>query len=66
MVDVWRYYEYALNSEYAKVLNILELQSTIHIWQSFEYSSGSQYARGWICKGREYAKLTQGSVETVF
>ena len=44
MVDVWQYYEYALDSEYAKVLNMIGLRSIIHVLQSFEYSSGFQYA----------------------
>ena len=66
MIDVWQYYEYALYSEYVKVLNMLGLRSIIHVWQNFEYSSGSQYAWVWIYKGCEYGKVTQGSVLTVF
>ena len=91
---------YALNSKYARILNMLGLDTVlnkilhnryltgfwiclefwicqcytgscrkrhiIYVWQGFEYSSDSQYAIAWICKGCEYAKVTQGSAWTVF
>ena len=96
MIDVWQYSEYAFDSEYARVPNVLGLhkilnkilhhryftelslclefwicqcytelcgkQPIINVWLGFEYSSGSQYATAWICKGCEYAKVTQASV----
>ena len=36
--------------------------SIINVWQNFEYSLGSQYVKDGICKGCEYAKVTQNSV----
>ena len=57
MIDVRQNSEYALDSEYATVLNILGLRSLwikfsiICISQSFEYASSS-----------EYTSVTQGSV----
>ena len=44
-VDTWQYYEYALYSEYARVLNmprflmVLNKRSVIDIWHGFEYAS---------------------------
>ena len=58
MIDVWQYYEYAFDFEYARVLNMLGLHmilkkfSVIDIWQGLEYASSS-----------EYASVTQGSIE---
>ena len=49
MIGAWQYYEYALGSEYARVLNMLGLHmalnkfSTIDIWQGSEYASSSEY-----------------------
>ena len=50
MIDIWQYFEYNLDSEYVRVLNMLELHmvwikfSVIDIWQSSEYASNSEYA----------------------
>ena len=58
MISVWHYDEHALDSEYARVLNILEFTwfwikfPIIDILQDSEYVSSS-----------EYASATQGSVE---
>ena len=58
MIDVWQYYEYTLDSEYAKVLNILGLHLVLNkilhkdIWQGSEYASSS-----------ENVSVIQGSVE---
>ena len=59
MIDVGQYSEYALDSEYATVLNFLGCYTRlwvtfyiIYIWQGSEYASVS-----------EYTSLTQGSVE---
>ena len=55
-IDCWQYYEYALDSEYARVLNMLGCNTVpnkiLHIWQGSEYALSS-----------EYASFTQGSVE---
>ena len=32
MIEVWQCYEYALDYEFAKVLNMLGLESIIHVW----------------------------------
>ena len=58
MIDVWYHSEYALDSEYAKVLNMLGLHMILnsilhHIWKGSEYASYS-----------EYATSTQGSAES--
>ena len=57
MIDVWQYYEYTLDSEYARVLNILGLHLVLKIlnkdiWQGSEYASSS-----------ENVSVIQGSVE---
>ena len=77
MVDVWQYYEYVLDSEYASVLNmpglhmvlkkILQNRYLTRFWyaSSSEYASvtqASQYDRAWIYKGSKYVKVKQGSV----
>ena len=83
-----QYSEYALDSEYATVLNRLESNKVvnkmfINTWQGSEYASSSENTSvtqgsvenspsymfdrfliihwAWICKGREYAKVTHGS-----
>ena len=38
----------------------------MHGWQVSDYSSGSENAKDWIYKSSEYAKATQGSVQTAF
>ena len=58
MIDVWHYDEYALDSEYARVLNMLSYTwfwiklHIIDIWQGFKYVWSS-----------EYASAAQGSLE---
>ena len=59
VIRAWQYSEYALESEYAIVLNMLRLDislwikfSIIDIWQGSEYALSS-----------EYACVTQGSEE---
>ena len=48
MIDSWKHYEYVLDSEYARVLNMLGLHmapkfSIIDISQGFEYASSFEY-----------------------
>ena len=58
MIDVWQYFEYAFDSEYAAVLNMLGSRMILNrifiidIWQGLDYASSS-----------EYANVTQGSIE---
>ena len=44
MMDVWQYYEYALDSEYARVLNMLGLHMILNKILDNRYLSGF-----WIC-----------------
>ena len=62
MIDVWQYYEYTFDSEYARVLNMLGshmiLNKILHnrylTGFGLECASSSEY---------EYASVTQGSIE---
>ena len=59
MIDVWQYYEYALNSEYAMVLNMLGSHMVLN-----KISHNRYLTLFWIClESSEYASVTQGSVE---
>ena len=49
MIDVWQYYEHALDSKYSRVLNMLGLHMVLNkilrgIWQGSEYALISEYA----------------------
>ena len=50
MIDVWQYYQYNLDSQYARLLNMLELHMVLNkfsirdIWQGSEYVSSSKYS----------------------
>ena len=57
-VDVGQYCEYALDSDYVKVLNMLGLHKILNKILYHRISQGSEYALS-----SEYASVTQGSVE---
>ena len=52
MIDIWHYYEYALYSEYARVLNMLRLLMVLSKFSVID-----------IWHGSEYANVIQGSVQ---
>ena len=52
MIDIWRYYEYVLYSEYARVLNMLRLLMVLNKFSIID-----------IWHGSEYASTIQGSVQ---
>ena len=71
MIDVWQYYEYVLDSKYARVLDMLWLHVVLKKFSIKDILQGSEYALGWICQcytgflqktDCEYVKVTHGSV----
>ena len=52
MIDIWQYYEYALYSKYARVLNMLRLLMVLSKFTIID-----------IWHGSEYACVIQGSVQ---
>ena len=58
IIDIWQGSECASSSEYISVT-----QDSAE--NSLPYSLGSQYARVRMCKGCEFAKVTQGFMYTV-
>ena len=58
MIGVWHYDEQALDSEYVRVLNMLELHMVLNKIPRNRYWQGSEYV-----SSSEYASATKGSVE---
>ena len=60
MVDVWQYYEFALNSEYVRVLSMLGFHMVLSkiLHNRYGVSEGPEYVLS-----SEYVTVTQGSVE---
>ena len=50
MIDVWQYYEYVLDSKYARVLDMLWLHVVLKKLSIKDIWQGSEYALGWICQ----------------
>ena len=62
MIDVWQYYEYALDPEYAWILNMLELHMALNKLLHNRYLTGFWTClQFWICHSSKYAGITQGS-----
>ena len=58
MIDVWQYSKYALDSEYATVLNMLWSHKVVIKFSIINICQGSEYV-----SSSENTSVTQGSVE---